>query len=263
MPKRIPIFNHEELIKLYDSGVSVESLRHQYQIGRTTVYRILRTAGIDFRGSRKDLEGKKYGRLLVIEEAGRTVFPSGSPKRKYRCHCDCGNEIVVLASSLTTGNTKSCGCYRDEVLLNLHKKHGFNRGKGQRRGTYNSWCAMKERCTNPKNKSYKDYGGRGIKVCDRWLNSFENFLADMGERAKGMTLDRYPDINGNYEPGNCRWATAEEQGRNKRGNIIVEHKNQRMPLAEFAKMYNIPYEKVRLRYRKKKMQLEEILRELL
>ena len=122
---------------------------------------------------------------------------------------------------------------------------------------------MKARCLNPRNKHYKDYGGRGITVCDRWLHSFENFLEDMGERPEGTSLDRYPDTNGNYEPENTRWATAREQGRNKRGSIVVEYQNQRMSLVEFAEMHDIPYEKVRMRYRNKKMPLEEILRELM
>lgn len=154
--------------------------------------------------------GDKYGRFTIIEEVEPHIQPNGKSNRQFRCSCSCGNERIIHLSSLRTGNSRSCGCYLKEITSQLKTKHG----KGYHY-LYQTWTNMKQRCYNTNIRNYKHYGGRGIKVCDRWLESFLNFLEDMGERPSGMSLDRINN-DGNYEPSNCRWATNEQQNKNRR-----------------------------------------------
>lgn len=155
--------------------------------------------------------GDRFGRLIIVELIPGKHRPNRSPKARLKC--DCGSETVVATGDLRSGHTRSCGCLRNDTRREqgkmLNRKHGHYQSP-----TYSSWGHMKQRCLNRKNKKFHLYGGRGITVCDRW-QSFENFLADMGERPADKTLDRYPDRNGNYEPANCRWATAKEQSENQ------------------------------------------------
>jgi len=137
----------------------------------------------------------------------------------WRAICDCGNERWIVANRLITGRRKSCGCMRSALCAERATKHG--RGKaGSRSRAYRAWDAMKYRCHTPSSKSYARYGGRGITVCDRWRNSFEAFLDDMGEPPEGATLDRIDNSRG-YNPDNCRWADAKEQARNRRSNRLT------------------------------------------
>lgn len=143
-------------------------------------------------------------------------------KARWLCLCDCHNLVVVNGTSLRNKNTRSCGCLSRDTTSAIMKvksfKHGHSGGSKQTNlasGTYRSWGSMRSRCNNPKTTQYENYGGRGIQVCERW-NSFENFLADMGERPDGTTLDRFPDKNGNYELGNCKWSDPQEQVDNRR-----------------------------------------------
>ncbi len=161
-----------------------------------------------------DLTGKRYGRLLVVNRATR----SRSGHSIWSCRCDCGNETLVYATNLRCGGTKSCGCLdRESRANNLTAGipiHGHCAGRKKTR-TYTTWASIQQRCTNSNASNYDRYGGQGIAVCDRW-KSFASFFADMGERPEGTSIDRHPNNTGNYEPGNCRWATPKEQQANRR-----------------------------------------------
>jgi hypothetical protein len=163
--------------------------------------------------------GEKFGRLTVIKESEPKIFNSGRKERKLLCQCECGNVKDIILNSLRTGVTKSCGCFFSEKIKTINIKHGHSYTK---KSAYGSWSDMRQRCLNPNNQDYKYYGGRGIKVCDRWLESFNNFLEDMGERPEGLSIDRI-DVNGNYEPSNCKWATRKEQTGNRR----ISQKNKK------------------------------------
>lgn len=152
-----------------------------------------------------DRRGEIFGRLTIVDYAGRW----GNNLRKWKCKCKCGNEVITALKG-----AQSCGCLNREEKQS-RATHGHTGTK-----TYSAWKSMRRRCTNEKSIHFKNYGGRGIKVCERWAHSFEAFLSDMGTAPERCTLDRINN-DGNYEPSNCRWATKREQDNNRRTNVFI------------------------------------------
>lgn len=173
----------------------------------------------------RDLTGQRFGRLLVLGYAGAV-----KKKARWLCQCDCGQTKIINRSSLLSGGTQSCGCLHNELVSQQSTTHGLS----HRVPEYGAWSGMLTRCTNPNVAAFSDYGERGIKVCERWRR-FENFYADMGPKpAPEYSLDRI-DVNGDYEPANCRWATPLEQANNARSNIPLTHDGKTMNLTEWAR----------------------------
>ncbi len=195
--------------------------------------------------------GASFNRLKVIGEGkrkGKVYY--------YLCECSCGTIKYINGARLRNGVIKSCGCLRNEIASKTSKTHGSSNST-----EYSSWKAMKSRCFGVNTNQYKDYGGRGIKICKRWLgkNGFKMFLLDMGTRPSyEYSLDRYPNVNGDYKPSNCRWATEEQQKRNKRTNHWVEYKGQKMVLQDLAKILGLKPRTLHSRF--KRMPLERVLK---
>lgn len=183
----------------------------------------------------QDLTGQRFGRLTVLKVARRHTYPSGQSRLVWRCACSCGNTTEVISSDLRSGHTRSCGCLLQETVKTVNLVHGASRRGHRYSREYRSWEAAKRRCFNPNDPKFAAYGGRGITMCERWRDDFEAFLADMGACPKGYTLDRI-DVNGNYEPGNCRWATPKQQARNTRSNVMVSFQGRQMVASELAEL---------------------------
>lgn len=161
-----------------------------------------------------ELQGQRFDRLTVVKYIGL----NDRGKSIWLCLCDCGKEHIAQGSYLKSGNIKSCGCLNREMVQKANTKSGYFMKGNKILPEYRIWCAMKQRCTNPNDKDFSSYGGRGIEVCSEWLFNFNSFLMDMGYKpGKGYTIDRI-DVNGNYEQSNCRWATMKVQSNNKRNN---------------------------------------------
>lgn len=183
-----------------------------------------------------DLTDQEFGRLTVTEKAGKNKHG----RILWRCECSCGAVCVVDAASLRSGHTASCGCLHRELLVSAKLTHGESKRKNKASVEYEAWCGMIKRCTNPSDKLYHHYGGRGIRVCDVWLNSFEDFLKDVGRKPSSQhSIDRYPDNNGDYEPGNVRWATQKEQMRNTRANHLVTINGETRCINEWVELSGI------------------------
>lgn len=178
----------------------------------------------------RDLSGMRYGRLLIVERAenqGNRVM--------WRCICECGAEIVTRGENITSGRTQSCGCYNRERSSQRHTKHGESKTR-----LHLEWRKIKHRCHNENNDRWMDYGGRGIEICPEWRDSFEAFrdwaLAN-GYR-DDLTIDRI-DVDGNYEPGNCRWITNQEQQHNRRNNHYITYNGETNTITEWARIYGL------------------------
>lgn len=205
----------------------------------------------------ENLVGMKFGRLTVMD---RESPKSKKTKGLWICKCECGNVIKVNTSALKSGNTTSCGCKRKETLRQLRTKHGESDTR-----LYKVWLDMKRRCYNAKDVDYKNYGGRGITVCDEWKDSFVNFSQWAYENGydkdapKGQcTIDRI-DVNGCYEPENCRWVNIHIQSNNKRNNRILTYNGESHTLSEWCEIVNIPYNCLQLRLNKLHWSVEKTL----
>ncbi len=172
--------------------------------------------------------GKRFGRLLVLERSGTSKWGDII----FRCRCDCGNETRSWSTTLSDGTSKSCGCLNREKVVRSATRHG-NSPRKKATPEYNSWAAMMSRCRNSRSPEFRYYGGRGITICERWLD-FKNFLSDMGQRPAKTTLDRIK-VNLNYEPSNCRWATKETQSNNRRCNVLIEYLGKIQSVAQWSR----------------------------
>jgi hypothetical protein len=186
-----------------------------------------------------DLTGLTYGQLTPLRPVGRKnriVY--------WACRCTCGKETTVSRANLRSGSITSCGCTRYQKVSEKLTLHGMTESS-----EYRIWCLLKTRCLNPDNPGYPSYGGRGIGVCARWQFSFENFLADMGPRPPRTSIDRI-DVNGNYDPSNCRWADAKTQQRNRRNNHLVTAFGKTQCLSDWGDETGVPRRVISERLRK-------------
>ena len=180
-----------------------------------------------------DLTNQRFGRLTAVRPAGKTRGGT----MLWECVCDCGEKHIARSAGLRSGDVMSCGCLRREMTAKKRTVHGLRHTR-----LYHVWQGMKARCLNERGKSYHNYGGRGIKVCDEWLNDFQAFYdwAMANGYRDDLSIDRI-DVNGNYEPNNCRWATRDEQNNNKRGNRVVTVNNETRTIGEWANIIGINY----------------------
>ena len=190
------------------------------------------------RGVLTDLTGRRFGHFTAIRR-----IPVAECSRNFvywECLCDCGSVTAVRARFLVEGQKKNCGC-----MYRL-KTHGHARKGARRAKEYCCWVQIKDRCYNPRRAAYAWYGGRGIVMCDAWKDSYETFLRDMGPRPPNHSIDRI-DPNGNYEPGNCRWASRLEQANNKRSSVVLEFNGQRLTVNQWARLLHVPSTTIRRR----------------
>lgn len=200
-------------------------------------------------GRVKDLKGKKFGRLTVIEQQGINK----NRKALWLCVCDCGNSVVLASTALVSNNAKSCGCLRKEKTSERVKTHGLSKTR-----IYTTWSHMKDRCYNPNDAKYKNYGERGITICDEWKDNFQSFFKWSIENgyADNLTIDRI-DVNGNYEPSNCRWATAEMQASNRRTSHLITHNGKTQTMKQWANELGIKYSTLAARINVYKWDIEK------
>ena len=204
--------------------------------------------------------GRKFGRITVISEHDRLKYDKNWVVRyMMNCLCECGTEKVIDLSSLRAGRTLSCSCYNREVNTKKQTTHGLSKENGKKSKISCIWTAMKQRCYNPKNKNYNNYGGRGIKVCDRWKDSIENFVNDMGNRPSDeYSLERL-EVNGNYCPENCIWILKENQAKNTRRTHKITYNGKTKCLNDWCKELNLKYSRIRHMIKDLKLTFEEAI----
>lgn len=192
----------------------------------------------------KDLTGKTFGRLTVISHSHFISTNTGT-RHYWNCECSCGNSLKVRGYALKT--TKSCGCLQRDTVRALMTVHGDCTGYEITK-EYQTWYAMKDRCTNEVCKEYHNYGGRGIRVCERWMK-YQNFIADMGRApSKKHSIERCNN-EGNYEPRNCKWATDIEQVYNRRNTLLAEYRGEIKPVKIWCQELGLSYARIRDRIR--------------
>jgi hypothetical protein len=201
-------------------------------------------------------EVERFGRWTAVGPLVKGKYP------KRSCSCACGTVRDVAVSDLLTGKSRSCGCLAREIASALRKqeaKHGATAG-GRRSRAFTAWESMRRRCRDTEHKSFKWYGARGIRVCERWQgkDGFANFLADMGEPPPGMTIDRKNNSKG-YDPGNCRWATQKQQQRNRRSNLLITYAGRTQTLVEWAEETGIGRQTIKTRISRSGWSIEQAL----
>lgn len=192
-----------------------------------------------------DLTGTRFGRWYVLSRAENNRHK----QPRWNCLCDCGNEKAVIGGALASGASRSCGCLNIDVhratCIKRNTTHGLTKTP-----EHDTWVNIRQRCENPKCLTYAKYGAKGISVCERW-QSFENFLADMGKKPTPKhTIDRFPNNSGNYEPGNCRWATQAQQQVNRRNNVFVSYNGETLVIPEWSRRTGVAIETIRQRIKK-------------
>lgn len=198
-------------------------------------------------GAFEDLTGQKFGKLTVMFRGDDYIYPNGKRRPQWVCQCDCGNVKNICASNLKRGTTTSCGCAQIEQLKQRVTKHG---GWANKEKLYEVWHNMRRRCYCETDSHYPDYGRRGIAICDEWKNdypAFRDWALSNGYR-EGLSIDRI-NVNGNYDPSNCRWTTNLVQQNNRRCTIKISYKGRTQSLTEWARELNIPYRTLYSRYR--------------
>ncbi len=188
-----------------------------------------------------DLNGRRFGYLTGLRRDPAPGYP------RWICRCDCGVVKSINSGALRQGRIRSCGCYNMKRRRD-RRKHGALVDK-KKTPEYATWRGMITRCENPNDKRYASYGGRGITVCARWREDFASFLEDMGEKPKGLTIERL-DVNGHYEPSNCIWASKKAQARNKTTTLWVEYRGQRKSLTDWVEAAGVPYGRLYARLRR-------------
>jgi len=187
----------------------------------------------------KDLSGQKFGRLTVISRAQNNI----QNRAMWNCVCDCGGGKTTLGVTLRNGRTKSCGCLRSELNIERFTVHGCTNTP-----EYAIWMSMKQRCNNPSNKEFSNYGNRGIKICERWY-TFKNFLADMGNKpGNNFSIERVDNSKG-YNPDNCIWGTGFEQANNTRKNVFLDIKGEKNTVAQWCRLSGVSVQTVHYRLR--------------